>query len=72
MSNESRLRKGGRIMELGDFAEASLTTRVPSGYSLHNGKRAVTLAIIKHDEESMEAMNEGSRLDHKIFLRPLS
>ena len=62
-----KLRKGGRIMELGDFAEASLTTRVPSGYSLHNGKRAVTLAIIKHDEESMEAMNEALDSTIKYF-----
>ena len=62
-----KLRKGDRIMELGDFAEASLTTRAPSGYSLHNGKRAVTLAIIKHGEESMEAMNEALDSTIKYF-----
>lgn len=54
-----KLRKGERIMELGDFADVELTTRTPAGYSLHNGKRAVTLAIIKHGEESMEAMNKA-------------
>lgn len=54
-----KLRKGERIMELGDFADVELTTRTPAGYSLHNGKRAVTLAIIKHSEESMESMNKA-------------
>lgn len=62
-----KLRKGERIMELGDFAQVSLTTRAPSGYSLHNGKRAVTLAIIKHSEESMEAMNEALDSTVKYF-----
>ncbi|MDE6290133.1 MAG: efflux RND transporter permease subunit, partial [Muribaculaceae bacterium] len=51
-----RIRKGDRLMTLGDFAEVSLTSKTPSGYSLHNGKRAVTLAIIKHSEESMDNM----------------
>lgn len=52
-----KLTKGDRIMELEDFADIRLTSRTPTGYSLHNGKRAVTLAIIKHGEESVEAMN---------------
>lgn len=54
-----KLRKGERIMELSDFADVELTTRAPAGYSLHNGKRAVTLAIIKHGEESVEAMDKA-------------
>lgn len=54
-----RLRKGDRLLTLGDFAKVELTTRTPSGYSLHNGQRAVTLAIIKHSEESMDAMKEA-------------
>lgn len=62
-----KLRKGERIIELGDFAQVSLTTRAPAGYSLHNGKRAVTLAIIKHSEESMEAMNEAIDSTIKYF-----
>ena len=62
-----KLLKGGKIMELGDFAEVSLTNRVPSGYSLHNGKRAVTLAIIKHGEESMDAMNKALDSTIKYF-----
>lgn len=54
-----RLRKGDRLLTLGDFADVELASRTPSGYSLHNGKRAVTLAIIKHSEESMAAMKES-------------
>lgn len=62
-----KLRKGERIMELGDFADVELTTRTPAGYSLHNGKRAVTLAIIKHSEESMEAMNKALNSTVRYF-----
>lgn len=54
-----RIRKGDRLMTLGDFADVSLTAKRPAGYSLHNGKRAVTLAIIKHSEESMENMKKA-------------
>lgn len=54
-----RIRKGDRLMTLGDFADVSLTAKKPAGYSLHNGKRAVTLAIIKHSEESMENMKKA-------------
>lgn len=56
---EIRFLKGGRIMTLGDFAHVHLTSQRPSGYSLHNGRRAVTLAIIKHSGESMDAMKEA-------------
>ncbi len=54
-----RLRKGERLLTLGDFADVELTARTASGYSLHNGKRAVTLAVIKHSEESMDAMKKA-------------
>ena len=54
-----RLRKGERLLTLGDFADVELTARSASGYSLHNGKRAVTLAVIKHSEESMDAMKKA-------------
>lgn len=54
-----KLSKGGRIMELGNFADIELTTHTPAGYSLHNGKRAVTLAIIKDNKESMGALEEA-------------
>ena len=67
-----RLRKGDRLLTLGDFADAELTTRSPSGYSMHNGKRAVTLAIIKHSEESMDALKKAlqSTVDHFSGLYP--
>ena len=54
-----RLRKGERVMRFGDFANVELTSRTPAGYSLHNGRRAVTLAVIKHSEESMDAMKDA-------------
>ena len=54
-----RISKGGRLLRLGDFAEVEASTRQPQGYSLFNGKRGVTLAIIKHSDESMEAMKKA-------------
>lgn len=54
-----RIRKGERLMTLGDFADVELTSKTPSGYSTHNGKRAVTLAIIKHSEESMDNLKKA-------------
>ncbi|MCM1111014.1 MAG: efflux RND transporter permease subunit [Clostridium sp.] len=62
-----RLRKGDRIMTLGDFADVELTSRTPAGYSVHNGKRAVTLAIIKHSEENMDDMKEALRSTVEYF-----
>ena len=54
-----KIRKGDRLLTLGDFAEVELTSRTPAGYSLHNGHRAVTLAIIKHSEENMDALRKA-------------
>ena len=54
-----KIRKNDRMFDLGDFADVQLMARTPDGYSVHNGKRAVTLAIIKHSEESMDAMKKA-------------
>ncbi|WP_301397732.1 efflux RND transporter permease subunit, partial [uncultured Duncaniella sp.] len=54
-----KIRKSDRMFDLGDFADVQLMARTPDGYSVHNGKRAVTLAIIKHSEESMDAMKKA-------------
>lgn len=61
-----RLLHGGRVMRLSDFADVELTTLAPDGYSLHNGRRAATLAIIKHGEESVGDMQRALRstIDH--------
>lgn len=56
---EIKIAKGGRLLELGDLARIRLTTRQPAGYSLHDGHRAVTLAIIKHGDESMSRLKEA-------------
>ena len=54
-----RIKKGDRLMRLGDFAEVETSTRQPQGYSLFNGKRAVSIAIIQHSDESMDAMKKA-------------
>lgn len=54
-----RIRKGDRLMTLGDFADVEFTSKTPTGYSTHNGNRAVTLAIIKHSDESMDRLKKA-------------
>lgn len=54
-----KLRSHDRIMQLGELADVELTSRTPSGYSLLDGRRCVTLAIIKHSDESMESMKKA-------------
>ncbi|MDE7336474.1 MAG: efflux RND transporter permease subunit, partial [Muribaculaceae bacterium] len=53
------LRKADRLMQLGDFCEVELVANNPQGYSMFNGKRAVTLAIIKQSEENMDRLKES-------------
>lgn len=56
---EIKLIKNGRLIDLSDVADVELTSRSPQGLSLFNGKRAVTIAVIKHGEESMDAMKDA-------------
>jgi multidrug efflux pump subunit AcrB len=48
-----------RIYELGDFADVNITTKDEDGFSTFNNQRAVTLAIIKHDKESIADLNNA-------------
>lgn len=54
-----RIRKGDRLMTLGNFVDVKLTSKTPTGYSTYKGKRAVTLAIIKHSDESMDRLKKA-------------
>lgn len=51
--------KNGRMHRLADFCRVELTEADPEGFSYYNGDRAVTLALIKHDAESMAAMEKA-------------
>lgn len=66
------LRKGDKLLRLGDLAEVEITAANPAGYSLFGGKRAVTLAIIKQSEENMDKMKESlaSITEHFSALYP--
>lgn len=50
------LRHEGRIFRLEELAEVQLTPREESGMVTYNGKRAVSLAIIKQADENMDRM----------------
>ena len=53
------LNKEGRILQLKDLAQISIVPEKESGVSMANNKRAVTLAIIKQSDESMDKMKES-------------
>lgn len=50
------INKEGRILQLKDLAQISVVPEKESGVSMANNKRAVTLAIIKQSDESMDKM----------------
>jgi multidrug efflux pump subunit AcrB len=55
------IHKNGRIFQLKELAKVAIVPVKETGLSLSNGKRAVTLAIIKQADENMDAMKESLR-----------
>lgn len=53
------LRKGDRIVQLKDFCKVNIVPVKEKGVSLSNGKRAVTLAVIKQADENMDKMKDS-------------
>lgn len=53
------LRKGERIIHLGDFCKIAIVPAKETGVSMSNGKRAVTLAVIKQADENMDDMKQA-------------
>jgi len=65
------LRKEGRIVRLGDFCRVEVVPVEEKGVSISNGKRAVTLAVIKQADENMDnmkrAVNETMDYFKKVY-----
>ena len=53
------LRKEGRIIRLGDFCRIGIVPAKEKGVSMSNGKRSVTLAVIKQADENMDDMKRA-------------
>ena len=53
------LRKEGHIVRLGDFCRIGIVPVEEEGVSMSNGKRAVTLAVIKQADENMDDMKRA-------------
>ena len=53
------INKEGRIIRLEEFCEIGVVPVKEKGISMSNGKRAVTLAIIKQADENMDNMKEA-------------
>jgi multidrug efflux pump subunit AcrB len=50
------IRKNDRLFQMKDLAKVSVVPVKETGFSLSNGKRAVTLSIIKQADENMDKM----------------
>jgi multidrug efflux pump subunit AcrB len=66
------IHKSGRIFQLKELAKVAIVPVKETGLSLSNGKRAVTLAIIKQADENMDAMKESLQevTDHFASVYP--
>ena len=53
------LRHDGRIMQLGELAHVRLVPATETGLTQYNGKRSVSLAIIKQADENMARMKSA-------------
>ncbi len=53
------IRRKDRIVQLKDFCRISIVPIEEKGVSISNGKRAVTLAIIKQADENMDKMKQA-------------
>ena len=53
------IRHEGRIMTLGELADVRMTPTEETGMTTYNGKRAVSLAIIKQADENMDKMKSA-------------
>lgn len=62
-----KLMKNNRIYSLGDFCKVELVEQTPIGFSSYNNDRAVTMAIIKHDAESMAGLEKAVRQTTEYF-----
>lgn len=53
------IRKNDKIFQLKDLADIQIISEKEKGMSLYNGKRAVTLAVIKQADENMSDMQKA-------------
>lgn len=53
------IRKGDRIVQLKDFCRIEIVPVKEKGLSVSNGKRAVSLAVIKQADENMDKMKKS-------------
>lgn len=66
------LRKSDRIYQLKDLCSVKITPEEERGFSLVNGKRAVTLAVIKQSAENMDNLKKSlnTTIEHFRNLYP--
>lgn len=63
------LHNGDKLIQLREFCDVAIVAENENGYSYSNGKRAVTLAIIKQSEENMDQMKASLQETTDYFSR---
>lgn len=63
------MRKGERIMQLKDLCKVSIVPARERGVSIYNGKRCVTLGVIKQADENMDNMKAAIEETIAYFTR---
>lgn len=56
---DATLRKNGRVYRVGDFCEVTENFRKMTGFSMHQGKRSVTMRVIKKQEAKMADLKKA-------------
>lgn len=66
------IQQNGRILQFKEVAAVEIVPEKEKGLSLYNGKRAVTLAIIKQADENMDQMKEALQgtINHLAWMYP--
>lgn len=54
-----QLSHSGRMIRLGDIADIRLTQKTPAGLAYYNGRRAVSLAVVKQNEEHIDGLRKA-------------
>ena len=63
------MKKGDRMVRIGDFCQVEVLPVREKGISISNGKRAVTLAVIKQADENMDDMKRAVAQTMNYFKR---
>jgi len=57
--NSLTIKKSNKLFQISELCDVKIVTQKLNNYSLFNGKRAITMAIIKHSTDNMDNMKSS-------------